>query len=159
VESTYYGFRGFSKMPRTIIRPTPKGKGLAAEAPPPSENTDNFLAKLAKYIPAEINAAFVGVYGIMKGITNFPTIGQWIIFFVFLILAPLYLYYVAKKENQKPDIAQIAISPFAFAIWVFAIGGPFALYTWYVQAYGAILLIVATLAIPMVDFFITQTTH
>jgi len=151
-------------MPRTIVRRAPKVKvGIRAEALAvegiSEEDKDKFLAKLGKYIPAEINATFLFLHGIMNSITNFPILGYWMVFVALTVFSPLYFWYVAVKEKQKPDKAQIAISPVAFAIWVFAIGGPFAFYSWYVQAYGAIVLGIATLAIPMVDFIITRKTE
>ena len=142
-------------MPRTIIRPRPRDKATSFGTPA-EEKKDEFLGKLAKYIPAEINAAYLFMAGIISSISNVPPLVLWIVFLALAITAPFYFWFVAAKEKVDPDKAQIVISPFAFFIWVFAIGGPFAAYSWYNQAYGAILLGFATVLIPMVDFLITR---
>lgn len=144
-------------MPRTIIRPKARDTKTSFGAPS-EEKKDEFLGKLAKYIPAEINAAYLFMSGIINSISSFPPLVHWIVFVALAIIAPFYFWYVALKEKENPDKAQIAISPFAFFIWVFAVGGPFTVYSWYNQAYGAILLGFATVLIPMIDFLITRRT-
>jgi FtsH-binding integral membrane protein len=139
-------------MPRTIIR----ARARVTREPTRKEELDDFFSKLAKYIPVEINGAFVALYGIIDGITDFLIQDHWIIFIALAILSPLYLWYPALRENQPPDKAQIFISPFAFMIWVSAIGGPFTAVPGYRQDYAAIFLIFATLVIPMCDYIITE---
>jgi len=60
-------------------------------------------------------------------------------------LTPLYLWRVQKILK----IQQHVISLLSFIIWVFALGGPFAMYSWYNPVYGEILLPVFTLGIAI----------
>ena len=147
-------------MPRTIVRKAKKDEamGLTTEggSSSASEKTDEFLGKLAKYIPAEITAAYLFILGIISGVAGPSSIILWIALIVLAAFAPIYFYYVALKERETPDKAQIIISIPAFLIWAFAIGGPFTTFSWYNQAYGAALVGIATVAIPMADFFITR---
>jgi hypothetical protein len=70
---------------------------------------------------------------------------QWSIFAIFCVLTPLYLLRIQKVKK----ISQHLISVLSFAVWAFALGGPFALYRWYNPVYGEILLPVFTLGIAL----------
>lgn len=111
---------------------------------------DDYTTKLIKYIPVEIVAAFVTVDGIIRSATQVPTEAYWFIFFLLLILTPLYMWRVTTEPNKSPAIAQIVISTISFFVWVFALGGPFNYLDWYQPVYGALILPIFTLAIPIV---------
>ena len=132
-------------------RETALPEGLrVARSPTTTSQKDDFASALVKYIPAEIVAAFVFINGVM-GSTAKPAIwAYWVVFALLLILTPLYLLRVTKEPNKPPAVAQIVVSTIAFAIWVFAIGGPFGQYTWYASWYGAVLLALYTMVIPII---------
>jgi hypothetical protein len=46
---------------------------------------------------------------------------------------------------------QLAISTGAIAVWIFALGGPFAYQTWYQSYYGGILAALYTFAVPIIN--------
>jgi hypothetical protein len=140
-------------MTRTIVRKKDEAMGEGESAP--SDKKAEFLGKLANYIPAEITAAYLFVIGIINGVTDADPIILWISLIVLLIASPLYLLVVAKQEKKTPDKAQIIISVPAFLIWAFAIGGPFVLFDWYNPAYGAVLVGLATVIIPLVDYLVS----
>jgi hypothetical protein len=124
--------------------------GEAAKLPADSTypaTRDGYFDRLFKYIPAELVAGYIFVMGVMKQITNAGEVRilQWILFAVFCILTPLYLWRIQKVKK----IQQHIISLLSFVVWVFALGGPFALYSWYNQVYGQILLPVFTLVIAI----------
>jgi hypothetical protein len=128
-------------MERTII--TKKDvEGYVAQEGGPVPTKDDFLSSVMKAIPAEVIGLFLFVQGVLasslKNSLDEQRIWLWVIFGVGLILTPLFLYKVAKV--WKP--VQIVVSTAAFAIWVFAIGGPFSLYSWYQAFIGSILLAV-----------------
>jgi hypothetical protein len=116
----------------------------------PQAQIDDYPTKLIKYIPAEIVATFVVVDGILRSAPQVPTAVYWIIFFVLLILTPLYIWRVTTEPNEPPAIAQILISTCSFFVWVFALGGPFSYLDWYQPVYGALVLPIFTLVIPIV---------
>lgn len=108
---------------------------------------DGYFDRLFKYIPAELVAGYIFVLGVVKQLTNAGEIRvfQWALFVIFCTLTPLYLWRVQKVQK----IQQHIISLLSFVVWVFALGGPFALSEWYNSVYGAILLPVFTLIVAI----------
>ena len=106
---------------------------------------DDYLTRLLKYIPAEMVALWVTTYGIASVDIPFEII-TWLIFIAILVLTPLYLWRLQKVNNKL----QLGLSTVSFAVWVFALGGPFALYSWYNTVYGALLLPFITILIPII---------
>jgi hypothetical protein len=121
------------------------GKLPAGTAYPATE--DGYFDRLFKYIPAELVAGYIFVLGVVKQLTEAGEIKvfQWLLFIVFCILTPLYLWRVQKV--LKPQ--QHVISLLSFIVWAFALGGPFALCSWYNPVYGSILLPVFTLLVAV----------
>ena len=71
----------------------------------------------------------------------------WVLLGVGLIVTPLYLWRVTNVS--KP--VQILLSLVAFGLWVFAIGGAFAVQSWYEPFVAGLLVILATLLMPIVN--------
>lgn len=108
---------------------------------------DSYFDRLFKYIPAEIVAGYIFIAGSVKQLTE-PVeskIFTWIIFFLFCILTPLYLWRVQKVLKLQQHI----ISLISFIVWIFALGGPFLSFSWYNPVYGSIILPVFTLLIAI----------
>jgi hypothetical protein len=131
------------------------GWRFAAQEPPPgSKDTDSYFEKLIRYIPADIVAGYVALDGVLKEGGNSPLWLTWAVFAALLALTPLYVCYV---KTQPPGIVSSKTfywfaSTFAFAVWVFALGGPFAAtFAWYKPVYGSVLLILTTLALPVFE--------
>lgn len=106
--------------------------------------TQPYSDKLIKLIPTEI----VGAYMVLAGFLDFtPATSQiitspevnalqripdselkvlliQIIFFVLLLLTPLYLWKVSGVSN----ILQLTITALSFVIWVYTLGGPFVVW-------------------------------
>jgi hypothetical protein len=120
-----------------------------------TEDRDAFLAKLAKYIPVEMTALFIFSSGIIESM-SLSDIVYWGIFAFVVVVSPIYLLFAAARENKKPDMAQVVISPFAAIVWVFALGGPFTFFDWYNQGYGSLLLGLVTVIVPIADWAITE---
>ncbi|MFZ0281169.1 MAG: hypothetical protein WAL29_05935 [Bacteroidales bacterium] len=122
------------------------GDRVAEEAVYPV-GKDNYVDRLFKYIPAELVAGYIFVTGIVKRLTDSGEIRiiHWLLFFVFCVLTPLYLWRVQKVLKLQQHI----ISFLSFVVWVFALGGPFALFSWYNPLYGEILLPVFTIVIAI----------
>lgn len=133
-----------------IRRMSQTGAGIKnAEQPPIPATRDTYSDRLFKYIPAEIVAGYIFATGMLENLTNAGEISvfQWGLFLIFLILTPLYLWRVQKVQKTSQHI----ISAVSFIVWVFALGGPFSLYSWYNPVYGAVLLPVFTLAVAIVE--------
>jgi len=134
-------------IPGGRITARPRGDILAARAMAPQ--ADDYKMRLLKYIPAEIVAGFLAIDGIIKSTTEVSVVVSWIVFFVLLVLTPFYAWRITTEPNKPTAKADIIVSTIAFFVWVFALGGPFSSLGWYLPIYGAILLIVYTLTIPV----------
>jgi hypothetical protein len=82
--------------------------------------------RAAKYVPAEITAAYLAVYGFMKPIEesckNAEVVWGMAGFTVLCwVLCPLYIRSLAAKD--EPRRLHMSMAAIAFPIWVFAIGG------------------------------------
>lgn len=124
-----------------------KSHSLGAKAP---EAPDDYKTKLIKYIPAEIVAAFVTVDGIVRSASQLSAQVYWLVFLALLALTPLYMWRVTTEAGKPAARAQIIVSTISFAVWVFALGGPFAGLAWYLPVYGALLLPIYTIAVPVI---------
>lgn len=120
-----------------------------ADQPSLPISPDTYSDRLFKYIPAELVAGYIFAIGMTEKLTEAGETRalQWLLFAIFLILTPLYLWRVQKVQK----ISQHIISALSFVVWVFALGGPFALYSWYNPVYGAVLLPVFTLTVAIVE--------
>lgn len=118
----------------------------------PNTTEDDYLAKVVKYIPAEIVAAYVAASGVIesaKATIPFRSI-QWIVAAVLFVLAPAYILRFTSHPNLPPPIYQAAASAVAFACWVFALSdGPFTTFGWYAPLYGTLVLILFTILVPI----------
>jgi len=123
--------------------------GSESRFPAETASRDGYFDRLFKYIPAELVAGYIFVLGVVKQLTDAGEIKlfQWLLFVIFCILTPLYLWRVQKVQK----IQQHIISLLSFVVWVFALGGPFALTGWYYPVYGSILLPVFTLIVAIIE--------
>jgi len=128
-----------------------------SDTPTPDPRTTSYFEKLIKYIPGELNAAYIAIDGILREELVSDPIAVWLYWGVFvflLVLTPLYIKYRPSEEAEKQSIRfHCCAATVAFAVWVFALGGPFAL-TFpdiYRPVYGSLLLILTTLTIPIIE--------
>lgn len=130
-----------------MSRTQPENK--TADQPSLPVSPDTYSDRLFKYIPAELVAGYIFALRMMEKLTEAgeTRVLQWGLFAIFLILTPLYLWRVQKVQK----VIQHIISAFSFVVWVFALGGPFAMCSWYNPVYGAVLLPVFTLAVAIVE--------
>jgi hypothetical protein len=110
---------------------------------------DDYLSRIVKYVPVEVITLFALVNGaIQQSSSQGPhAVLLWIVFVVIAALTPLYLWRVQKVTK----VVQLAVSTVAFGVWVFYIGGPFALCTWYQPLYGVVVLPLFTFAIGLIE--------
>jgi hypothetical protein len=100
---------------------------VGIDAPP----RDGYIDRLLKYIPAEIVALYLGVTNVIPPPLKVHRTAVWVVSVISALCVPLYMYLSTRKANQPTLWSQILISSIAFPLWVFAIGGPFALQPWY----------------------------
>jgi hypothetical protein len=114
-------------------------------------SVDGYQDRLLKYIPADINAAWLAFTGIIKSAASVPqTTVLWILFGILLVLTPIWIW-KQTSESRKPNaVTQIVVSTGAFFVWVFALGDPFASLSFYQPVYGSVLLILYTLIVAKI---------
>jgi hypothetical protein len=87
---------------------------------------DTYFDKVVKYIPADVVGAWVAATGIVQASAAAPKDTLlWIIFVAGVLIT------AAWKLKQTKLPIQAAVSTGAFAVWVFALGGPFQHLAWY----------------------------
>lgn len=97
----------------------------AGPAPPAGTPTaDDYWNRLLKYIPIDVIGVYLAATGAVSSVSGHTKREAvlWIIFGVVLVVTPIYLRNVAGVVRSR----QLAISAAAFAVWAFALGGPFA---------------------------------
>lgn len=118
------------------------------------KGSDNYMARVLKHIPSEIVMAYVAIEGVLRTSYNASVPQEreillkllWIVFGALTVLTPLWLLRVMKVRR----FGQLCVSTLSVPVWLFALGGPFALQDWYQPAFGAIVLPLYTLVVPIV---------
>src|SRR5881227_2316530 len=124
-------------------------KAQAAGVPP--VDVDSYFDKVVKYIPADVVAAWVAVTGLVSSARDVPRQAiLWVAFGIGLALTALWTWKQAAAPGQRPPLTQAIISTGAFAVWVFALGGPFQ-HVPGPPVYGSLLLILYTLVVALID--------
>jgi hypothetical protein len=131
-------------------------KGFATPAdtagePNPVLKPDDYSSRLLKLIPAEVIAVFVTIDGVVRtGQRRVPPELYWAVFIFLIVVTFFYVLRVTRLPGLPPSRRQAALASLSFAVWVFAIGGPFAYSkaSWYDPVYGAILLPLYIFTIP-----------
>ncbi len=122
------------------------------------EKPDDYLAKLAKMIPAEVVSFYIistGAITAAEGEVPKDALA-WLVFGVGLLATALLAWITAKKDltAAKADFIEqragwkTVFTTFGFFVWVFALGGPFTQITGYFTVYGTLLMMIYTLLAP-----------
>jgi hypothetical protein len=129
------------------------------DLPSDARETDSYFEKLIKYIPADVVAAWLAIDGILKDQGNHPIWLTWAVFAFLTVLTPLYVVFM---KTTPPGFGPTKTfhwmaSTLAFVVFVFALGGPFALtFDWYRPLFGTVVLILTTLVLPLLERFFTR---
>jgi hypothetical protein len=131
---------------RNIVKQTPGSAPAGRSLKPPASSAayDTYYSRLVKLIPSEIIALYLALDGIASAMKQ-KEILLWIVFGISIIGAWFYLGRMANVTH----VIQRLLTLFAFAIWVYVFGGPFALLPWYDPGYGKLILVVYTFFVPM----------
>ncbi len=123
-------------------------------------DTQPYSDKLVKLIPSEIIGAYMVLSNILgynagniqasvlpKPVTenDLKPILLQVVFFVLLILTPVYLRKVSKVNN----VTQLGVTTFSFIIWVYTLGGPFVVWGLYYSLIGSVVLVLWSVIIPL----------
>lgn len=114
------------------------------------EPVDQYWDRVMKLIPGDIVAAWLLVDSLIRSAQDVPSTPLlWGAFIFGLIATALWTFRLSQKGGLPPPIAQTIISTIAFFVWVFALGGPFALLDWYRPLYGSLMLVGYSLVAPL----------
>ncbi len=131
------------------VRALPPGAPAAAGAQP--VEIDTYFDKVLKYIPADIVGAWVAVTGLISSARDIPRQPiLWVAFGIGLILTAWWTWKQAAVPGRRAPVTQAVISTGAFAVWVFALGGPFQQVPGR-EVYGSLLLILYTLVAALIN--------
>ncbi len=119
------------------------------------KQSDDYLSRVLKYIPSEIVMAYIAIEGVLRTSYN-PAV--WAerqmllklslgVAATLTIITPFWLYRVMRVRRGT----QILLSTLSVPVWLFAMGGPFVLLDWYEPAFGAIVLPLYTLIVPIIS--------
>jgi hypothetical protein len=131
-------------MSRRIVTTAPQAAGAGGET------IDGYLDRVIKYIPADIVAGWLFLDGLIRSGEDERTALLWIVFLVLIPITAVWTYQRTQEPGKPPAWTQTVIATASFVVWIFAIGGPFATGDWYDSIYGAILIVLYTLAIGAV---------
>jgi len=119
------------------------------------KSADDYMSRLLKHIPSEIVMAYIAIDGVLRTSYN-PNVWSerqtllrllWIVLATLTVITPLWLWRVMRVRRP----GQLFISTLSVPVWLFALGGPFALLDWYEPAFGAIVLPLYTLIVPILS--------
>lgn len=138
-------------MSRRVAAAAPAtAAGRGAELAPAGEGGDTYTDKLLKYIPADVVGAWVAVTGLVASAKDVPqTTVLWVAFAVGLVMTAWWTLKQTSVPGRPPATGQVAISTGSFAVWVFALGGPFKDIPGQ-SLYGSLLLIFYTLFVARI---------
>ncbi|MGD0726664.1 MAG: hypothetical protein ABSB63_14025 [Spirochaetia bacterium] len=123
-------------MNRNIIT---EGDAKRLEKAPTAPTKDTYFDRLYKYVPMEIIGAYLVIEGSLKQLLkDMPLLIGLLVLFVLGILST-WLY--ARRALNVIRGKQLAMSAFAFVVWVFATGGWFETFTWWAPGWGTIAVV------------------
>ena len=123
-------------------------------APAPVPTNEQYAAKVVRYIPGALVASYTTMLGLISEDPTHIFYLSWAVFAVCLVMTPLYVIFIPDSIPENKECSKrfhVLASVIAFCAWAFAIGGPFAQLAFYRPLYGALVLIVTTLAIPLLE--------
>src|SRR2546427_734121 len=95
--------------------------------------------------------AWVAVTGLISSARDIPRQPiLWVAFGIGLILTAWWTWKQAAVQGRRAPVTQAVISTGAFAVWVFALGGPFQQVPGR-EVYGSLLLILYTLVAALIN--------
>lgn len=134
---------------------TPNVDAPPPPPPPPTPTEASYFEKLLAYIPSELVGAYLCMDGILKEASlDNPVWLYWAIFGASIALAPLYVLFRPSTNSilKCTQKFRAITATVALAVWIFAMGGPFAVtFDWYRPVFGSLLLVITTLAIPVFE--------
>ena len=120
---------------------------------------DGYLEALVKNMPSETVAGYLAILGFVSGINNPPNVLLWLVWGLFLVATPFYLWLFKPKNERKRPWWQIWIfSPISFFAWSLTAGGAWAGVSWAGVVGGVLVILLSVLIFPLVSMAIAKAT-
>jgi hypothetical protein len=113
----------------------PRRRGAEGEEPGAGDTGDGYAARVAKYVPSEIVAAYVAILAVLDpaaagaagaGAAKVHTLCL-VAFVALLVATPLYLAVLGRRSARKGrggvPAVQLVVSSLAFVVWAYALRG------------------------------------
>jgi hypothetical protein len=119
---------------------------------------DGYLEAMVKNMPSETVAGYLAVMGMAAGTGTPPTWVLWLVWAVFLIATPFYLWLVKPRNDTaaRPWWQVWIFSPIAFFIWSLTTTGPWQSMKGAAFAGGILVILFSVLIFPLVSMAITR---
>lgn len=115
---------------------------------------DVYIDRIIKFVPAPLLAGYAAAMGMIAEDPVHIQLLSWIVFSVIWAMCPLYVIYIPGEAQDDKDCSKrfhILASIISFPVWAFALGGPFSYIQGYRPLYGALVLIFASLLLPLLQ--------
>jgi hypothetical protein len=127
----------------------PQSQTRRASSVQPQEGFDAYLNRITKMIPTPV----IGLY--LVGSSQIPDgqalgLSVWAVVCLLGVIALMVYGTTDRQANKPPDWIHVVLSTFAFAIWVYVLGGPFEAYNLHIPWIGSLLVLAFTFFAPFV---------
>lgn len=104
----------------------------------------DYLEKVSKLVPSEVLALWLGLVGFIPAVQlSIPKSCLYAgVFFLCLILTPIYLSAMADKD--KPKAVHLVVSTIAFPVWAYSVSGASVIPKEYSPALAGMLILIFT---------------
>jgi len=121
---------------------------------------DGYLEALVKNMPSETVGGYLATTGMVSGASP-PEALLWVIWGIFLIATPLYLWLMKPEtESTRRPWWQVWIfSPIAFLVWSMTTGGPWAGVDKAAMIGGVLVLVLSAVIFPLVSMAIAKASR
>ena len=123
-----------------VAQAAPEPNATPPASGPPS-TSDDYMAKLLKYVPPQIVGAYLFIEGVLKaavGTSNRDGL-RLALGILFIVGGLATVAFVARVLNVV-RWKQRLVTLLAYAVWVFALGGIFGTFSWWQAAWGSLAL-------------------
>ncbi len=122
--------------------------GAPAGAAGAPANADSYSDRLLKYVPVEIIGAYLLIEGLLRELLKGDSLPWGLLALLLLGAVGAWLFSTQVLGVLRP--VQLAMTVFAFVVWVFATGGWFSTMQFWAPGWGTIAVIVFGVMVQIV---------
>jgi hypothetical protein len=125
------------------------------------DSQDGYREALVKNMPSETVGGYLAILGLTSGVDQPPAWLLWLIWAVFLVATPLYLWLLKPKNvaTERPWWQIWIFGPIAFFVWSLTIGGPWAGIDKIEFIGGVLVILFSVVVFPLVSMLIAKAAR